>query len=104
MALEITGNTFTLSNGLSFDSLYIRLSVDLNKEGDKIRISTNMYLNKTKYTENKRLSVPIKFTRELDYVRENDGTDILLLAHLTIKEDLITASVPEGKISIVDNI
>jgi hypothetical protein len=102
MAVQISENTFNLRNGLSFDSVYIRIIATINENGDKINIRTNSYLSKDKYNNGNRISLPINFTRNIEYNREQDGADILQIAHNTIKQDLIDNSIPEEKIEIVD--
>lgn len=102
MALQVTNYSLELKNGLSLSNFYIRLSVGMDEKGDKLRIDTKVYLSKEKYQQNSRVNLPIKLTKNLDYVREHNGIDLLRIAHNTIKEDLESAGVPTQKITFVD--
>jgi hypothetical protein len=103
MAIEITNNTIDLRNGLSIDTLYIRLEVSLNEKGDTIRIRDSKYLTKEYYNSNKKISAPIRTPRSVSYDRDTQGSDILKIAHDKVKESLINDyNIDESNIEIVD--
>ncbi len=88
MALSIIGD-IQLDGGLSTSSAYARLSADVNKTGDKVRTAVSYYVSQEAFNNgagNIYLSEPISTI--FDYNRQNDGADILDVAHNKVKAEL----------------
>jgi hypothetical protein len=102
MAIQVTGHTFNLNNGLSYDALYIRLDISLDIIGNQIRIRSNTYLDKSYFQNGQDLNTTLNLPRNISYNRETDGVDILQIAHNYIKDYLINKGISESKISFVD--
>jgi len=102
MAIQISGHTFNLNNGLSIDEIYIRIEISLNIKGDRITIRNSAYSSKDYYISGNKLSLPVILSTNIPYNREIDGNDILKVAHEKIKQDLIDYGVSEPNIQIID--
>lgn len=88
MALSILGD-IQLDGGLSTSSAYARLSADVNKTGDKVRTGVSYYVSQEAFNNGAGkiyLSEPISTI--FDYNRQNDGADILDVAHNKVKAEL----------------
>lgn len=102
MALQIDNTSVDLGNGLSVDQFYVRIQVEIQQAGTQLNIRAETYYSKDFYKEGKRLGVPYKFPRRIDYNRETDGSDVLEIAHNEIKNFLINQGISESNISVVD--
>jgi len=102
MAIQISGHTFNLNNGLTTDQTYIRLEVSLDQKGDTLKVRNSTYYSKDYYISGTTLNIPIYIQSRLDYNRDIDGNDILEIAHIKVKEQLVVSGIDTNKITFVD--
>jgi hypothetical protein len=89
MGLKINKQIETTS-GNTIDSLYIRIIALLDFHGDCINVTLLEYVSREAYKADKKPienNFPSAF--RFEYNRENDGGDVLKIAHDKLKQHLI---------------
>jgi len=85
MALEVLGN-IELEGGLTTPTAYARLTADVNLEGNRLRFICYFYINKNAYENGLgQILLSSSYQSVFDYNRQEDGDDILLIAHNKMK-------------------
>ena len=88
MALSITGN-IEISGGITIPSAYARLTADVNQDGNRLRTMVNYYVSNEAYTNGSgEIYLMNTVLPVFDYNRQNDGADLLDVAHNKVKAEL----------------